>query len=307
MSSWEAIGNEIREAAALGGPYDVVRRKYLRDLHQLTGRDVISYYSGWIQKPELAAQYPARFSIDDGDKNGFMAVIHGLSRSSGLDLILHTPGGAIAATESIVDYFRAMFGSDIRVIVPQLAMSAGTMISCASREIVMGKHSSLGPIDPQLGGIPAHGVIEEFAQAAAEIRQDSSKIPLWQVIISQYRPTFIGECQKAIDLSEEMVRGWLMTGMFSGLPDAPNRAEAVINGLGSHTLTKAHDRHISINRAREYGLMVTELETDSSLQEAVLSVHHAMIHTLASTAAVKIIENHQGQSFIHQLHQGPTA
>jgi ClpP class serine protease len=49
-----------------------------------------------------------------------MTVIHNMDRSKGLDLLLHTPGGDIAATESIVDYLRSMFGTDIRAIIPQL-------------------------------------------------------------------------------------------------------------------------------------------------------------------------------------------
>ncbi|MHB1126932.1 MAG: hypothetical protein ACYC2T_08230 [Bacillota bacterium] len=52
-----------------------------------------------------------------------------MDRSKGLDLILHTPGGEIAATESLVDYLRSMFGSDIRAIVPQIAMSCGLWVS----------------------------------------------------------------------------------------------------------------------------------------------------------------------------------
>ena len=79
-----------------------------------------------------------------------MTVIHQLDRDKGLDLILHTPGGDTAATESIVDYLHNMFGNNIRAIVPQLAMSAGTMIACSCKEIIMGLQSSLGPIDPQL-------------------------------------------------------------------------------------------------------------------------------------------------------------
>ena len=116
----------------------------------------------------------------------------------GLDLILHTPGGETAATESIVHYLYSMFGTNIRAIVPQLSMSAGTMIACACKEIIMGKQSSLGPIDPQFGNLPAHGIIEEFRRAYNEIKSDPSKIPLWQPIIAKYHPTLIGECEKAI-------------------------------------------------------------------------------------------------------------
>jgi ClpP class serine protease len=121
---------------------------------------VIAYYSGFLSKPGLQL-----LDINDEDMNGFMMAVHRLDRRLGLDLILHTPRGSIAATEVIVNYLHQMFSCDVRVIVPQIAMSAGTMIACSSREIIMGKQSSLGPIDPQLRGIPAQGVISEFRQA----------------------------------------------------------------------------------------------------------------------------------------------
>ena len=77
-----------------------------------------------------------------------MSVIHGLDKSKGLDLFLHTPGGDVGATESLIDYLHDSFGGDIRAIIPQIAMSGGTMIACSCKEIIMGKQSSLGPIDP---------------------------------------------------------------------------------------------------------------------------------------------------------------
>lgn len=104
---------------------DRVRRQYLQKLHQKTGRNIIAYYSAFLSKP--SAPYA---SITDEDKNGFMMAVHQLDREKGLDLILHTPGGSIAATQSLVDYLHAMFGTNIRAIVPQIAMSAGTMICC---------------------------------------------------------------------------------------------------------------------------------------------------------------------------------
>ena len=58
---------------------------------------------------------------------------------------------------------------NIRVIVPHMAMSAGTMIACSAKEIIMGKESSLGPIDPQYRNVPAEGVIDEFNRAVKEI------------------------------------------------------------------------------------------------------------------------------------------
>lgn len=298
MPNWRGLVDEIQST---GTGYDVVRRKYLTRLHRTTGRNVICYYSGWLQKAHLSRQLIGRYEINDADKNGFMAAIHQLDRSKGLDLILHTPGGETAATESLVDYLRSMFGTDIRAVVPQISMSAGTMIACACRQILMGKHSSLGPIDPQFGGIAAHGIIEEFSRAKAEIAADSKTIPLWQPIIAKYSPTLIGECEKAIKWGNEMVREWLTTGMFANDADRDAKADRVIAELGDHALTKSHARHISFKRAEEIGLNVLALESDHKLQEAVLSVHHAFIHTLAASNAASVIENQIGVSFFQNV------
>jgi len=297
MPNWKEI---LAETQRVGSGFDVVRRQYLRRLAALTKRNVIVYYSGWLQKPELERQ-GIRFTLNDGDKNGFMAAIHRLNKGIGLDLLLHTPGGSIAATESLVDYLRKMFGTNIRAIVPQIAMSAGTMIALSCKEVVMGKHSSIGPIDPQLGGIPAHGVVEEFNTAVKQIKDDASTIPVWQALLSKYEPSLIGECQKAIKWSNEIVTTWLTTGMFLGESDARSKADKIVNDLGTHSLTLSHERHVSIDTAREMGIKVVALEDNDKLQDAVLSVHHACILTLTSTPAFKIIENHKGTAHINSV------
>ena len=129
MPSW----NELLEQ--INAPLDKVRREYLKKLHAKTGRNVVTYYSGWLQRPPNTSG----LSVCDADMNSFMSVFHKLDKKKGLDLILHTPGGEVPATEAIVSYFHSMFGADIRCFVPQLAMSAGTMIACGCKEIIMGK------------------------------------------------------------------------------------------------------------------------------------------------------------------------
>lgn len=187
--------NEIRDNAnANGSTFDIFRKDYIEQLSKHTRRNTIIYYSGWLQKQNLGPV----LGITNDDKNGFMTAIHGLDRSKGLDLILHTPGGDVAATESLIDYLRKMFGTDIRAIIPQMAMSGGTMLACACKEILMGKQSSLGPIDPQIRGVPAMGIRDEFRRASDEIKGDKDKIPVWQPILAKYSPTLIGQCERAI-------------------------------------------------------------------------------------------------------------
>lgn len=97
MPNWGEVLSEIK-GVQVDNPLDIVRRKYLRIMHEYTGRNIIAYYSGFLQKSN------ANTSIDDNDKNAFMQTVYGLDKSKGLDLILHTPGGNIAATESLVHY-----------------------------------------------------------------------------------------------------------------------------------------------------------------------------------------------------------
>lgn len=290
MPSWHEILHEIKKS---GSTYDLIRRKYLQKLYHITKRNIVIYYSGWLQKPDFPGT-----EVNDNDKNGLMTVIHKLDRSKGLDIILHTPGGETAATESFIDYLRSIFGSDIRAIVPQIAMSAGTMIACSCKEIIMGKQSSLGPIDPQFKGIPAHGIVEEFKRAYKEICIDNAKIPIWQPILAKYPPAFIGECEKAISWSNEIVSECLKSGMFQDDKNPDEKIKKILTELGDHALTKSHARHLSAEKCKEMELKIFNLEKDQKLQEAILSIHHSCIHTLSSTPAYKIIENQNGVAFI---------
>ncbi|MFO0706715.1 MAG: hypothetical protein U0412_07650 [Nitrospira sp.] len=300
MPNWREILTEIEEfqkanqanpqvaAAAI----DHIRRKYLAALHRHTGRNVIAYYSGWLSKPDIQS------GIIDEDKNGFMMAVHGVDRNAGLDLILHTPGGSIAATQSIVNYLHKIFNDDIRAIVPQIAMSAGTMLACSCKTILMAKHSNLGPIDPHLRDIPTYGVLREFKRAFREVKKDSMKLAVWQPIIGQYKPTFLGQCQNAVTWSNNFVRDQLEKVMFKGLPNKKEKAKKIVRALSSYEKNKVHDRHIHSEECLELGLKVEMIEADQDLQDLVLTVHHCFMHTLMNTQAYKIIENHQGSALV---------
>ena len=306
MPDWNQILDELNafEFANIN-KYDTVRHRYLKQLHELTNRNIITYYSGWLQKPDIKGT-----EINDEDKNGFMTVLHELDHEKGLDLILHTFGGQIGAAESLVDYLRDVFGTNIRAFVPQLAMSGGTIIACGCKEIYMGKHSSLGPIDPHIGEIAAYGVIEEFKRASRDVKENPDTILVWQPILSKYPIAFIDRCEKALEMVEQMVKGWLTTGMFendndeietldeNGIKIMMPKSDYIARILLSPQIFKSHDRHIPPKDCQYLGLKIRLLEDEPDLQDAVLSVHHACIHTLTGTLAKKIIENHNGKAFI---------
>ena len=294
MANWNEIMNEIKQQQSLGTPLDIVRRKYIKELNVLTGRNVICYYSGFLSNsnhPDVA--------INDNDMTGFMTAINKLDKNKGLDLIMHSPGGEVTATEAIGNYLREVFGNDIRVIVPQLAMSGGTMLTCIGKEIIMGKHSNIGPVDPQIGGTPCYGIIQEFEKAKNEIIENPKTIPIWQLILTKYPPAFIEQCYKAIELSKELIKEWLEKGsMFDGDDMKTQKINSIIKYLNNNEDTKIHSRHISARKAKEIGLKIIDLEDNDQLQDAVLSIHHCYMHTFANSNAVKIIENHNGTATI---------
>lgn len=299
MANWNQITKDAQER---GSTFDIIRRESLKKLHQYTKRNVIIYYSGWLQKNFV--EIKQNLGLNDLDKNGFMTAINGLDSSKGLDLILHTPGGEVAATESIISYLLSKF-EDIRVIVPQISMSGGTMIACSGNSILMGKQSSLGPVDPQIGGLPAHGIVEEFKKAHEEISKDPSKVAVWQFILQKYNPTLIGECQKAIDWSEAILENSLRNRMLKGKENIDDIIKKIKAELCDHAVSLSHSRHLSAEKCKEIGLEVSMLEDDQKLQENVLTVHHATMQTLSNTPAFKIIENHNGQAFIMGLNIQP--
>lgn len=289
MSSWNQILTEVQSAS----PLDDLRGNAISSLSLYRGRNVICYYSGWLQGSSSES-----VSICDDDMNGLMNAMYKLDRNRGLDLVLHTPGGDLAATEAIVKYIRDCFGNDVVAIVPQLAMSAGTMIACSCREIIMGRQSSLGPTDPQFGGVAAGGVIEEFETAVNEVERNPSSAELWGKIIGKYHPTFLGDCVKAVDMSKNIVSRWLSSNMLNGDPNLESKLAGILNLLCDHKESAMHNRHFSHDDLEEIGLRVTMMESDNELQDRILTLHHAFMVTFQKTGAIKMIESSNGSRWI---------
>jgi len=302
MPSWSEILTEMQQEVAKGNALaaDTVRRKYLALLSNETKRNTIFYATKCTQPCNAD---PRLITITDEDIQGFMEVVHGLAGTK-LDLILHSPGGSIEAAGAIVSYLRTKF-TDLRVIVPNYAMSAATMIACASNQIIMGKHSFIGPIDPQvylqtpLGfrSIPAQAIMDQFERAKIEC-EDPKNLAAWMPILSQYGPDLLIESQNVLDLSRKLVSEWLEKYMFAGQTDAQNLASITAEKLANHNEFKSHGHHIGIKQARELGLIVDDLERNQKIQDLVLSAFHATTLSFDATTAVKIIENQKGKGFL---------
>ena len=279
-------------------PHDILRRRYLKQLSNHTGRAVIFYGTCWLEnRPGLSGD---SLSLNLGDKQGFMEANSNISEES-LDLVITSPGGSPEAAESIMDYLRSRF-THIRAVIPIAAMSAATMMVLACDEILMGTHSQLGPIDPQLTILtpegprssPAQAIIDQFTIAKQEC-QDPRNIGAWLPLLRSLMPGLIAQCQHSREQSERFVSEQLAAHM---LHSNPKKASEVAAWFADFSYFKSHNLPVTIDDVVGQGLNVTRLEDDQELQDLVLSVHHAVRHTFNDTGTTKLIENHHGRAYL---------
>lgn len=303
MPTWGQLLGEIRTQIQGGDQqaFDTIRNKYLKELSDFTGRDTVVYATRWTSGDAP----PNLVSITDEDIHAFMEAVSGL-KSENLDLIIHSGGGSAEATDAIVSYLRQKF-KHIRIIVPQAAMSAGTMLSCSADIIVMGKQSSIGPIDPQfilqtavgVQAIPAHAILEQFKKAQEDCATNPKNLNSWLPMLSQYGPALLVRCQDQIDFGKELVGNWLKEYMFTGEEsDIPDK---IAEYLSNHGNFKTHGKHIGIEKAKEIGLKIEQLEDNQDFQDRVLSAFHATMHAFGSTNTAKIVANQNGNCFLKQF------
>jgi Serine dehydrogenase proteinase len=248
-------------------------------------------------------------AVHSGDVHALMEACHEVEDRQ-LDLIIHSPGGSGQAAEQMVNYLRTQF-DEITAYVPLQAKSAATMIVFGCDEIVMGKHSELGPTDPQIlipvpeGSrfAPAHAIVRDFERAKQEIAADVQALPAWTPILRTYAGGLLEFCQQQILLAQEVVAGWVERYMLRHadarvpVEERAQCARDIAEWFGSdeaYERFRTHGRPVRIDALRELrGVRVRPLEEHDDLQDAVLSLYHALDITFGGPA-IKIVENHLG-------------
>jgi ClpP class serine protease len=102
---------------------------------------------------------PVSSYINIEDSEAVLRAIRLTPDDQPIDLILHTPGGLVLAAEQIAKALAERKGK-VTVFIPHYAMSGGTLIALAADEIVMDRNAVLGPVDPQIGDVPAASILQ---------------------------------------------------------------------------------------------------------------------------------------------------
>ena len=186
-------------------------------------------------------------------------------KNDNLDLLLHTPGGSPEAAADIIRVCRS-YSKRFRVIVPNAAMSAGTLIAMGSDEIVMSDTSNLGPIDPQMIFVQSKDVVimrpaKSFIDAYFDLINNAraliaSKQPATPFLhlLDRQDPSWIIECVRARNATVNLAKEQLKANMLKDKSEE-EIAEAVNKFLEVGD-KNTHGRSISPDEAKAFGLNI---------------------------------------------------
>lgn len=279
------------------------RKKQLMRISALRGRQVLVFAADLNKgRSPISINYSDLLPIHDQ--------IEAL-KGAALDLILETPGGSGEAAEDIVRLLRGRFG-DLGVIVPGWAKSAGTIITMAADEILMGPLSALGPIDAQItwqGKVfSADALLEGFEKIKAEVEGSGSLNRAYIPILQGISPGELQSAQNALDFAKRLVTEWLaqfkfrdwMTHASTGQPvtdkERQDRAKEIAGQLCNHKHWLTHGRSIRLDDLARMRLRVTDYDKSPDLADAI-NRYYTLLQMTFATNIYKLFETPESQVY----------
>ncbi len=149
------------------------RTRKMAELEKKRGSRVITLIHRQEALSILGVPLTRYINIEDSEQ--VLTAIRLTCKDCPIDLIIHTPGGLVLASEQIAEALLRHPGK-VTVFVPHYAMSGGTLIAMAADELVMDPNAVLGPLDPQLGQYPAASIIKVLEQKPLKDIDDQTVI-----------------------------------------------------------------------------------------------------------------------------------
>lgn len=217
-----------------------------------------------------------------------------------LVLFLNTPGGSAETVEKIVELIRFHY-SELYIVVPDFAMSAGTILSMAADKIFMDYSSSLGPIDPQVFNgkewVPALGYLDKVSDLLEKAKKNELTNAEF-LILQSLDLALLRRYEQARDLTVTLLKNWLVEYKFKdwathetdpekvGQPvtaeEKRTRAEEIARALGDNKLWHSHGRLIGPGTLRSVlKLRVDEYSEDLPLRQLIRSYNDLLTEYIA--------------------------
>ena len=273
-----------------------LRKVCYSNIEESRKRPLLVYASKFLENlPQSAPNF-----IDLSDIDGFTDLVNSVD-SSNIDILLHSPGGRPDATERIVSILRNKF-KDISFLVPHSVYSAATMLAVSGDRIIVHPSATLGPIDPQINGIPARSVKRGFENIKEKITKEGPEsLPAYIPLIEKYSIELLELCDDSEKLAKNLVTSWLEKYMFKGSKGEFKKVKAIVNYLSDHDTHLIHSRPLSIEHLVKLGLRVEP--ADPELKLLMWEANILLNGFFSIGPFVKLYENARGISWGKQFQQ----
>lgn len=269
----------------------------IQQIANLLGRPLVCYIARTTEPipflpPEAVNALPNY--IDENDLYDLRDILCHI-QDTALDILIISNGGIPEAAERIVSLLRSRF-QHLRWIVPANAYSAATLLCLSGDAIIMTDTGTLGPVDPQLEGIPAYTILNGFREMLDYITQNGGDAAqAYAPLLERYPLELIKFCEAATELSKELARKWLSQYMLQCNENAPEVARCA-EYLANFDIHKSHGRSIPRETARQIGLKVVYAEEIDQLSELLQSLTNQYRWLFNTILAMKIFENSLGET-----------
>jgi len=293
--TYQSLINYVERAGSINS--FVLRRETFLRIEQITQVPLICYIT---KTQNLARGISAH--IEDGDLIGFDDLVQSTEGDT-VDVFLISNGGSAEATERIVKLLRERY-KRIRFILPANAYSAATLMCLAGDEIIMDGLATLGPIDPQINGIPTRAILRAFEQIKEQLKVEGPEaLTAYMPLLSKYDLHILEMCKSAEDLSTELACNWLSSYMLKCDRNDP-RVTKIVNFLADYDLHKSHARSIDrVTAACELELKIVNTEDIDGLGNLVRSLRNQYAFWFDKTSFYKMFENARGINWGRQAQQ----
>lgn len=292
-------------------------RRAINEIQTIRRRPLICYMANVVN-----SNIKAPISVDNNDELPFAEMISSIPEEiKEIDILIVTPGGSGQQIAKFVDRLRPRFDK-ITFILPNMAMSAGTIFCMSGDEIIMDSRAYIGPIDPQIPNkdghfVPAQAIltlIDEIQKRGEELIKKGQN-PLWTdlQILRQIEGKEIGNAMSASRYSVELVENFLYKYKFKSWTnhsdnrmvtdeEKKQRANEIAMLLCDHGLWKTHSRGINREIAWDVcKLKITHSETINGLDRSIKRFWALMYWIFENTSVFKVIISENYCIFRHDI------
>lgn len=282
----EYFAREAQQNNGNVNPYPL-RARTIQKIEEITGRRLICYVARTDGRlPPNAPAY-----IDEEDLFAFSDLVANISEPA-VDILIISNGGSAEAAERIVNLLRTRFES-MRWVVPFNAYSAATLLCMSGDEVIISATGTLGPIDPQINGIPARTILRAFEKVKQTLKEEGPEaLTAYLPLLAKYSLHLFEICESANELSKELARKWLSAYMFK-CRRSDRRVKRCVEFFISYDTHKSHSRSIDRQTAREKGPKVLYDEEIDGLPDLLRSLcnQYKWVLNIPSPIAIKLYED----------------